>query len=43
VLNVDKKAYVDITSTPQSLDALVAEHEAWLSGTGKRSKKRKKK
>ncbi len=43
VLNVDKKTYVDITSTPQSLDALVAEHEAWLSGAGKKSKKRKKK
>jgi len=43
VMNVDKKAYVDITSTPQSLDALVAEHDAWLSGSGKKSKKRKKK
>ncbi|MDQ6981882.1 MAG: DEAD/DEAH box helicase [Mariprofundus sp.] len=42
VMNVDKKTYVDITSTPQSLDALVAEHEAWLTGTAKRSKKRKK-
>ncbi len=43
VLNVDKKTYVDTTSTPQSLDALVAEHEAWLSGAGKKSKKSKKK
>ncbi len=43
VVGVDKKAYAEITSAPQSLDALVAEHEAWLTGAGKKSKRRKKK
>lgn len=43
VMNVDKKTYVAITNTPQSLAELVAEHEAWLNSAGKRSKKRKKK
>jgi len=43
VVGVDKKAYAEITSAPQSLDALVSEHEAWLSGAGKKSKRRKKK
>ncbi len=43
VMGVDKKTYVAITNTPQSLAELVAEHEAWLSGAGKGSKKRKKK
>jgi len=40
VMNVDKKSYVEITSTPQSLDALVAEHDAWLRGAGKKKKKK---
>lgn len=43
VIDIDKKVYSKITRAPLSLDALVAEHEAWLSGTGKKSKKRKKK
>jgi len=43
VIGVDKQDYTSITSTPQSLQDLVAEHEAWLSGAGKKSKKRKKK
>jgi len=43
VMGVDKKIYAAITSTPQSLQELVAEHEAWLDGAGKKSKKRKKK
>lgn len=43
VLNVDKKTYIDITATPQSLDALVAEHDAWLSGKGKKIRKKKRK
>jgi ATP-dependent RNA helicase RhlE len=43
VIGVDKKDYTAITSTPQSLEELVTEHEAWLNGKGKKSKKRKKK
>jgi len=43
VIGVDKKDYTAITNTPQSLAELVAEHEAWLNGKGKKSKKRKKK
>jgi len=41
VVGVDQKVYAEITSTPQSLDALVSEHEAWLSGKGKKSKRRR--
>jgi len=40
VVGVDKKVYAEITSAPQSLDALVSEHEAWLQGRGKRRKKK---
>jgi len=43
VIGVNKKDYSAITSTPQSLAELVTEHETWLSGKGKKSKKRKKK
>jgi len=43
VMGVDKKTYLAVTSAPQSLAELVAEHEAWLSGSGKGSKKRRKK
>ncbi len=43
VIGVDKKDYSAITNTPQSLEELVAEHEAWLNGAGKKSKRRKKK
>ncbi len=41
VVGVDQKVYAEITSAPQSLDALVSEHEAWLSGKGKKSKRRR--
>lgn len=47
VIRVSKKGYGEIVSAPeraaQDLRALVAEHDAWLSGTGKRKKKSKKK
>jgi len=43
VMDVDRNTYASITSESQSLETLVAEHEAWLSGAGKKSKKRKKK
>ncbi|MDQ6996458.1 MAG: DEAD/DEAH box helicase [Mariprofundus sp.] len=41
VMGVDRKTYLTVTSAPQGLEELVAEHEAWLSG--KKTKKRKKK
>jgi len=42
-IGIGKKTYADIAATPQSLDALVAEHEAWLNGAGRKRKKRTKK
>ncbi|MDQ6988673.1 MAG: DEAD/DEAH box helicase, partial [Mariprofundaceae bacterium] len=45
-IQVGKNTYNDIASAPeksnQDLKSLVAEHDAWLQGKGKRSKKRKK-
>jgi len=43
VMDVDRNTYATITSASQSLEALVAEHDAWLRGAGKKSKKRKRK
>ncbi|TLS77964.1 DEAD/DEAH box helicase [Mariprofundus erugo] len=45
VMKVNDEGYADIIRTPDKaaleLQALVAEHEAWLKGAGKKSKKRK--
>ncbi|OIO73054.1 MAG: hypothetical protein CO186_03300 [Zetaproteobacteria bacterium CG_4_9_14_3_um_filter_49_83] len=47
VIKVTKKGYDEIIKTPehieQDLKALVAEHDAWLSGSGKKKRKRRKK
>ena len=44
IINVDKDGYAEITRTPekaaQELLDMVAEQEAWLSGKGKRKKKK---
>jgi len=43
VIGIKQKEYANIVKMPQSLQELVAEHEAWLSGAGKKVKRRKKK
>jgi len=46
VMDVSKEGYADVIRTPdraaKELRDLVAEQEAWLSGVGKKKKKRKK-
>jgi len=46
VMKVSKKGYAEIIRTPdkeeQDLKALVAEHDAWLSGVGRKSKGKRK-
>jgi len=45
VMNVSEEGYADITRTPEKaaeqLLALVAEHDAWISGKGKKKKRKK--
>jgi len=43
VMHVNQKDYAAIINTPQRLQDLVAEHEDWLNGVGKKAKKKRKK
>jgi len=43
VIDINHQIYSDIVKSSQDLSTLVSEHDAWLSGVGKKPKKRKKK